>query len=66
MNNNSTALSKKVRERAGLDKLPLTHLLYIQADAFDKVDEEYNVAKYLGIWAKTRRIWCEYTGEPLI
>ena len=60
-----TALSDKMRLRADADDLPVDHPVRGWADKFDAVDMA-DTKKFIGTWAKTRRIWCEYSGENLI
>jgi hypothetical protein len=69
-----TNLAKNMIERAEKDNLPKDHPLYVNALAFEQAslslfeDESSKIStpKYLAIWAKARRVWCEYTGLPLI
>ena len=67
-----TDLSKLIRARADQDGLPEDHELRKQADAFDGAVTEYieggtvNVKAFMRIWAHTRKLWCDYSGEPLI
>ena len=68
-----TDLSKLIRARADQDDLPEDHELRRQADAFDEASGKYfespqavSPKQFLAVWAKTRRVWCDYSGEPLI
>lgn len=68
-----TTLSDAMRERANADNLPLEHELRLCADAFDSAAEGFYaqpqttpVAKFMGAWARARKSWCTYTGEPLL
>lgn len=44
--------------------------LYEKADAFDLYapanSGEWDVKRFVGAWARARRVWCECTGEPLV
>ena len=67
-----TDLAKLIRVRADQDNLPEDHELRKQADAFDEAVTGYfeggtvTVKAFLRIWVYTRKMWCEYSGEPLI
>jgi len=64
----ATALSKRVRERADKDELPIDHELRVRADQFDAAtySELKGPKQLVGYWARLRRAWCEYSGEPLL
>jgi len=63
----NTDLSKTVIARADKDNLAGNHCLRDAAEAFDKeVLSADNPRKILGSWAKLRRLWSEYSGEPLL
>ncbi len=73
MSHPATDLAKDMRERADADKLPPEHELRILADTFDEVAAGYwgdpqtqSVKQFMGAWARARRAWCAYTGEPLV
>lgn len=66
-------LSERMTKRADAHKLPPNHELRIKAKAFDEAitgfygtPQTVPVAKFMGAWARARKAWCEYTGEPLI
>lgn len=68
-----TDLSQKMRARADADGLPDDHQLRTQADAFDEATARFysnpqtiSAPKFMGTWARTRRTWCDYSGEPLL
>jgi len=68
-----TDLSDKMRARADADGLPADHPLRTEADAFDAATDGFFgtpqtvlVPKYMGTWARARRVWCEYSGEQLV
>jgi predicted lipoprotein len=68
-----TDLSKKMRERADADALPASHELRMRADAFDRATADYfstpqkaTPAQFTGAWARARRVWSDYSGEPLL
>lgn len=69
----ATDLSSKILERAEQDKLPPDHELRKLAHDFATATAglyadppTIETKKFMGIWARTRRIWCEYSGESLI
>ncbi|GAB3021423.1 hypothetical protein [Bowmanella dokdonensis] len=60
-------LAKKMLQRANQDRLAEDHPLRIHANALAKLDPDTATAKQvLGHWARAKKAWCEYTGEPLI
>ena len=66
-------LGTVMRARADKDKLPTDHLLRILADRFDLDLNGYMAqertctpGQFLASWAKARKAWCAYSGEPLI
>ena len=72
-NSQTTELGDKMRARADLDGLPDDHEMRQLADAFDKAAYGYagepqtvTVRQFMGHWARARKCWCNYTGEPLI
>ena len=72
-NSQTTELGNKMRARADLDGLPSDHGMRQLADAFDKAAYRYAVEpqtvtarQFIGHWARARKCWCNYTGEPLI
>lgn len=69
----TTTLADRMRARADEDALPADHALRKHADAFDTATRGFyaqpqtvKVAAFVGAWARARRAWCDYTGEPLI
>lgn len=68
-----TDLAKKMTDRADRDILPADHLMRIHAHDFEVASRGYlsspqivSVGVFFGCWARARRTWCAYTGEPLI
>lgn len=68
-----TDLSKRIEEKADQDNLPADHPLRLAARDFVEVSAGYfadpqtcSIKKFMGTWARTRRLWCEYSGESLI
>lgn len=63
-------LSTKMREVADRDNLPDDHPMRIHAKHWEeatlKLNQGIEVKKFVGIWARARRIYCEYTGESLV
>ncbi|MDP9155285.1 MAG: hypothetical protein M3O74_13655 [Pseudomonadota bacterium] len=68
-----TDLAKAMLARVELDGLAADHALRTRADAFDSATEGYfakpqtvTIAQFMVAWARARRTYCDYTGEPLI
>lgn len=68
-----TDLAKKMIDRANKDVLPVDHPMRIQAHDFEVACEGYlsspqtvSVGVFFNCWARARKTWCAYTGEPLI
>ncbi len=68
-----TDLSVIVSSIAKRDRLPDSHPMVVAANAFDSASAGFyadpqtvHVAKFLGAWARARKEYCKYTGEPLI
>lgn len=66
-------LAEKMLARADADRLPPDHRLRVRAVEFDRAAKGYfadpqtvPVKPFFGAWARARRAWCDYTGEPLI
>ena len=66
-------LYDKILNRARKDNLSEDHELVEAAYKFKKAVEDFGsdpplieARKFLGIWARTRILWCEYSGESLI
>lgn len=68
-----TGLAERMVQRADADELPADHPLRTLAAAYEAaetgffaVDQTHNVAQFMGSWARARKAWCTYSGEPLI
>ena len=61
-----TELGNRMIEVAERDRLPGDHPLRILAEKFNEAVESGDSRRLLGSWARARRAWCNYTGEPLI
>jgi hypothetical protein len=61
-----TELGNRMIEVAERDRLPVDHPLRLLAKEFNEAVESGDSRRLLGSWAKARRAWCDYTGEPLI
>lgn len=68
-----TELSSRMIDRADLDDLPSDHDLRTKAAQLDIATAGFfaeaqtcSVKKFMGCWARARRAWSDYTGEPLI
>lgn len=66
-----TPLAKQMIERADRDGLPEDHAMRRTAQVFDEISVKYAMGKstpkgLLSAWARARRCWCNYTGEPLV
>lgn len=66
-------LVRKMFALADKDALPENHPMRMRAKDFLEADEKYfsdppliNPPQFLGAWARARKCWCEYTGEPLV
>lgn len=69
----TTTLGDDMRGRADKDNLPAAHPMRLLADAFDVAaygyaakEQTHTVKQFMGAWARARKCWSEYTGEPLI
>lgn len=61
------SLVDKMMARADADGLPPDHEIRLSAQKLDEaLTADFNVARVVGSWARARKIWCEYTGEPLV
>ena len=65
-------LPSRMRLRANRDGLAANHELRRLADAAERAAEGFYAAKqsvpvasFVGAWARARKAWCAYTGEPL-
>lgn len=68
-----TELHERVKRRAEADGLPEDHPMIVAANKFTEAANGYyaepqivNIKQFMGCWARARRCWCEYTGEPLV
>ena len=62
-----TDLGQKMIDRADKDGLPQDHPIRVTAEGFNAAHADgVEARKLLGARASARRVWCEYTGEPLI
>jgi hypothetical protein len=66
-------LPSRMRARADADALAADHELRVRADALDAaVNGFYGtpqttpVSEFVRSWARARKAWCAYTGEPLL
>ena len=50
------------------DKHPRAHELRARADELEAAisDPKTSMKKFVGCWARARRLWCECTGEDLV
>ena len=64
------SLAKRMAVRADRDGLPIGHLMRIRAAELEaKLDCEapgWTAQNMIGAWARARRVWCDYTGEPML
>ncbi|WP_158138667.1 hypothetical protein [Vibrio metschnikovii] len=65
-----TELARKMIARADADNLPDVHKLRSLAWDFEKsalsIGQPGGLKRMLGCWARAKRCWSEYTGEPLL
>lgn len=67
-------LDEKMIQRADRDGLAPDHVLRVRAKELQDIENEFLSASHdegkakrmLGAWARARRAWSEYTGEPLL
>lgn len=66
-------LPQRMRAMADSRGLSADHDLRVKADALDAAIDGYfanpptkDAKQFLGAWARARRVWCDFTGEPLI
>jgi hypothetical protein len=66
-------LGEKMIARADLDGLPAEHELRAKGAAFSTAaagfyadPQTVDVKQFMGCWARARRCWSEYSGEPLL
>lgn len=67
-----TSLSQRMRKLAET-RTDLPENWHATADAFDAAmvgfyaePQTVSVAKFMGCFARARRMWCDATGEPLV
>lgn len=67
------SLNEQMTARADRDGLPAGHDLRLKAEAFKVAAAGYwsdpptvSIKEFMGCWARARRAWSEYSGEPLI
>lgn len=68
-----TALGDKMIARADEDGLPADHDMRVKAKAFDDAaagfyatPQTVEIRPFMGHYARARRAWCDYSGEPLV
>lgn len=68
-----TDLSTRVLARCDADRLPADHVLRLRANDFNVASSAVIVEatldaskKMLGAWARLRKEWSVYSGEPLM
>jgi hypothetical protein len=68
-----TELAKRMIARSDADSLAADHPLRDLAAKFETAatgfysePQTVSVKSFMGAWARARRAWCDYTGEPLI
>ena len=68
-----TDLATRMLARADADGLPDDHELRAKAVSFDLAYQGYyaeqqtvDVRTFMGHWARARRCWSDYSGEPLV
>jgi hypothetical protein len=69
----SGELPSRMRAKADADALPADHDLRTLADKLDAAvngfygtPQTMPVSDFVRSWARARKAWCHYTGEPLI
>lgn len=65
---NESDLVTRIRARSDADGLPLNHELRQAATALETELQRKicSPMRLVGIWARTRRLWCTYSGEELV
>lgn len=64
-------LHARMIAKANDDNLPADHPMRVVASELHRAilgtrsTKNIPAGKILGTWARARRIWCDYTGEPL-
>ena len=71
--NPDTTLAKTMLDCADADRLPIDHPVRTTTEAFTARAYQYfdepqrcTVQQFIGAWARARRTWHEYSGEPLV
>ena len=61
-------LSAAMLEMADRDHLSKEHPMRVRAWELEDIFivGELSVERFLGAWARARRVYCEYTGDPII
>ena len=66
-------LCDRMRARADADGLHAGHVLRVRADRLQRAVDGWmaypptaTIDEFLGAWARARKSWSEYSGEPLI
>lgn len=69
----NTDLANKMLKLAEIDKLPDSHPIRVRAIELDEATTGFcsdpqtcDVRRFMGCWARARRAWSDYTGEPII
>ena len=64
----TSSLAEKMIRRADQAGLPEDHDLRVRAKEMDAaiVNPAFDAKKMLGCWARARKVWSIYTGEPLV
>lgn len=68
-----TDLAHRMRTLADADRLPQEHELRVLARALEEAaqgvfahPQTHTTGQALAAWAKARKAWCAYAGEPLL
>lgn len=59
-------LMARIVARCDADALHADHVLRKAVRDLERAIESANAMKIVGAWAKCRRLWSEYSGEPLV
>jgi len=62
----TTPLAKMMVSRAEADGLPPEHQVRVRAEELEQLAPDDDAKRILGRWARARRAWSDYTGEPLL
>lgn len=66
MTHEQTPLGKKLRSTGVPEHVELADKFEAAARGFYAEKQTVTVASFLGAFARARRAWCEYSGEPLV